>query len=168
MPRKRTVRPWEIRDPQAEERVRRRAQLVHALGQFIEQHEWDHFLSFTSRYGTSPITLLSRFESFARNLEIEACHPVSWLAVLEKGGSLDPHVHGFLNRTCRLRIEDITKHWKWGNTRVLVYDPNLSGAFYVAEAVSEDSDLDWDFSDVLDSTQRIRQLDSSLGADSGC
>jgi hypothetical protein len=161
MPRKRTLRAaWNIVDAKAEERASRRAELVRAYGQWIEKYSWNHFVSFTARWGTSSLNLLSRFESFVHAIEREASGTVPWLAVVEKGRSPDPHVHGFINRTSELRTEDIAKHWRWGNTRVLIYNPLLRGAFYVAKAIGHEGDLEWGISDRLD---RVIQGQSSPG-----
>src|SRR5687767_1347566 len=112
MPRKRTGRLWEIRDLRAEQRVWRRRRLVQAIGQFIERYAWDHFVSFTSRYATSSINLLSRFESFADELARHTGQAVPWVAVAEEGWSPVPHVHGFINRTSGLTVDDIEKRWR--------------------------------------------------------
>ncbi len=98
--------------------------LRHGWTQYLDNFEWDHIATLTSRYEVSSTKLAKVFDDkFIRGLAKVAQTRVMWFATTE-GGHDDQsrsHLHCALAGTSSLTIRRIESAWPLGFTRVTRY-----------------------------------------------
>ena len=105
-----------------------------AWARHLEQFEWTHFGTLTTRLPHSPTELRREFErGYVRRLARAAQGPVPWFYIVERGTAGLAHVHALLANTGTLRLDQLRRAWLLGHTHVVAYDAARDAAFYLTK-----------------------------------
>jgi hypothetical protein len=58
---------------------------------------------------------------------------VYWFAIVERGTADQPHVHALLAGTAALRLDQLRRWWRLGNTSAERYEPAEAAGYYIVK-----------------------------------
>ena len=132
-------KPGPIGQPEVAAMGRRRR---IAWAEFLQQFEWSHFATLTTRTPITADRLTGEFkQGFIRRLAWIAQRPIPWFCALEYGVERSaPHLHALIANTSSITTDELQRAWKLGNTRITIYDPGRAAAFYVSKQLLDSPD----------------------------
>jgi len=110
-------------------------------GSWLNEYQWDYFVTLTTEHSMSEQRLLRRFQDqFVRQVARVAQRAISWFCVVEYSANRQPHLHVLLWANGELSRRELETAWKLGYTEVEAYDPSLGGTHYVTKTVTRHPD----------------------------
>ena len=109
---------------------------------FLRSFRWSHFATLTTSELVSVARLRREFvHGFVRGLARPAKRPLAWFYAIEPHADGQRyHVHALLAHTESLRVAQLERAWKLGNTSIVVYDPRRGAAEYVSQYLAANPD----------------------------
>jgi len=139
------------------------SQLFKEYGQFLHDlFPWDYFVTLTFQNTTNSYRAWQELNIWIRNIQKTTQHPVNAVILLDLKNPDNAHFHGLLSipsghgtkflddtwRTRRLRAREKIErklprsfegNYFRGIAHIRVFDPNLNGAWYIANRVLNDN-----------------------------
>jgi hypothetical protein len=106
-----------------------------AVGQFLVQFPWDHFVTNTFQHPPSVERAQRIFSGWIRGLERRAQRRFDWHRVPEFTSFGCIHYHVLLVGSAGLTTRTLETSWHRGLARARVYNPSLGAARYLAKTV---------------------------------
>lgn len=130
--------------------------VTSAYGEFLGRSFcWTHFGTVTFRYPTSSPTALSYFKGWIKLLELDWRARVGWFASVEEDADGASHVHFLLRIDGPVNCLKLIRRWRSGYARIVRYNPQKPGSYYVAKRVShEDAEYDFNYPYWPDASKR--------------
>jgi len=144
----------DLLDPEGADTARRNDLVRRAWGEWLDEHEWDRFITLTFPTSPSEASARRRFEGWIARVAARAGHDIRWFRMTEHVPYHQRHVHALLSGSGELADELLQRLWGKGRCKFEVYDRTLGGAYYITKAVGRSS-ADYD----VDSVPWTRRAD---------
>ena len=118
-----------------------------ARDSWLQSARWSHFTTLTTRELVSVHRIKHEFEhGFVRRVAKAAQRPLAWFYAIEPHADGERyHVHALLAYTETVKLAQLERAWRLGNTTIAVYDPQRGAAAYVGKHLTDNPDH-WDVS----------------------
>jgi len=137
-----------------------RQRLLNVTAHWLESFKWDYFITFTTRFESSPDQLRGMMDAFNKKVhklqaERQQFNELSRLCYFSEDNKQRDGVHAHALIESSLSIKDLFKIWQLvtGNKhcrsdknnyiRVLDYYPELGASFYITKYLTKNY-IDWD------------------------
>lgn len=109
---------------------------------WLQTTRWSHFVTLTTSELVSVDRLRRDFvHGFVRRVAKAAQGPLAWFYVIEPHADGERyHVHALLAHTESLGVGQLERAWKFGISRIAVYDPQRGAADYVSKYLAANPD----------------------------
>lgn len=120
-----------------EERLMRLKRWRTAVGVWLRDYEWNHWVTLTVARRWPPDRLGKAFvEEFVRYATKVSQGPVAYSFVIEGGAVGDQaHLHCLLHGTASIPVARLETAWRHGRASAEVYDRQRGAAYYMAKEI---------------------------------
>jgi hypothetical protein len=136
--------------------------LAESWREMLDRYRWSCYCTLTYDAAVHRDRCRRDFtDTFIRRLARFAQQPVPWFFAIQSARGADrPHIHALLGGTESLDVSQIAATWRFGYTRVRLYDRSRSASGYVSREILEWSD-DHDLSNRLPALLHSRSQSQS-------
>jgi hypothetical protein len=111
-----------------------RHRLATQWGDFLDQYQWDFFVTLTTRFDRSPAEVEYALKrGFLRTLAQVAQGRVSWFYSIEHDFGVRPHAHLLIASQAPVPRDSVARAWPHGVSDVQAYRRGGKAASYVAK-----------------------------------
>lgn len=118
------------------------AMVREAWAEYLDRHQWDHFITLTTASQYTAATLERRItRGYLRRLERVAQRRIDWFLVLEATHHAPHlHAHALVSGTKALSVATLQRHWSVGHSRVTIVRPGPELGSYLAKTLHTNPD----------------------------